>query len=358
MDSVEKNRISKKKSSNNRAKKVFMFILKATLAVGIIVWMIHNNYDAFIKQLEKFNFIWLIPAIICYFIHILAGSWRWHILTKVIGINVPWKDAFFMNYKALFWTLIIPGGAIGGDLAKIGILSSHTPKGCKVEGAFTILMDRITGMFGLFSTALVVTAIAYPTLTKLPDGIMKIAIFAVILSSISGLAAGIAIFCHRQLEKIKPIGYLMKQADHYSHGTLSRMTAATDLYRNAWKTLIIAVLVSIIFIHLNLVLAVYFITQGLGITTLTPLMLTAAVIVGNIAGLIPLSIAGIGIRDSFIKAVLNGSNVSDGSATAIPILYSAMIIMCNMVGGLFVIFHAGQPIDSKLLTKGSRTSDH
>ncbi len=358
MATVENCSNGKKQSRVKRGMKNFMFILKVTLAVGIIAWMIHSNYNAFIKQLENFNFIWLIPAIICYFIHIIAGSWRWHILTKVIGINVPLKDAFFMTFKSLFWTLIIPGGAIGGDLAKIGILSTHTPKGCKVEGTFTILMDRITGMFGLFSTALVITAIAYPMLAELPDGIMKIAIFAVILSSVSGLAAGIAIFCHRQLEKIKPIGYLMKQADHYSHGTLSRMTAATDLYRDAWKTLTVAVLVSIIFIHLNLVLAVYFITQGLGITTLTPLMLTAAVIIGNIAGLIPLSIAGIGIRDSFIKAVLNGSNVSDGSATAIPILYSAMIIMCNMIGGIFVVFHVGQPIDSKLLTKESPTSDH
>lgn len=351
MQSVEKNINHEAKSHSKRGMKVFMFILKAALAVAIIFWMIYSNYGAFIKQLEKFNFIWLIPAVICYFIHILAGSWRWHILTKVIGINVPWKDAFIMTFKALFWTLIIPGGAIGGDLAKVGILSAHTPKGCKVEGAFTVLMDRITGMIGLFSIAIVVTAIAYPTLAKMPDGIMKIAIFAVILSSVSGLVAGIAIFCHRQLEKIKPLGYLMKQADHYSHGALSRMTAATDLYRDAWKTLSVAVLVSIIFIHLNLVLAVYFITLGLGITSLTPLMLTAAVIIGNIAGLIPLSIAGIGIRDSFMKAVLTGSSVSDGSATAIPILYSAMIIMCNMVGSIFVIFHAGRPIDSKLLTK-------
>jgi len=351
MESIGKNSASAKPTASERVKKAVMFILKAAIAIGIISWMIHNNYEAFIQQLEKFNFIWLIPAVICYFIHIIAGSWRWHILTKVIGINVPWKDAFFMTFKSLFWTLIIPGGAIGGDLAKVGILASHTPKGCKVEGAFTILMDRITGMFGLFSSAIIITALTYPTLAKLPDGIMKIAIFAVILSSLSGLLAGLAIFAHRQLEKIKPIGYLMKQADHYSHGTLSRMTAATDLYRDAWKTLAVAVIVSIIFIHLNLVLAVYFITQGLGITTLTPLMLTAAVIIGNIAGLIPLSIAGIGIRDSFIKAVLNGSNVSDGSATAIPILYSAMIIMCNMVGGILVVFHVGRAIDSKLLTK-------
>jgi len=351
MESAENSTVPEKKKSVNRVKKVSMFVLKATLAIGIIVWMINSNYDAFIKQLEKFNFIWILPAILCYLIHILVGSWRWHLLTKVIGINVPLKDAFIMTYKSLFWSLIIPGGAIGGDLAKVGILSAHTPKGCKVEGAFTILMDRIVGMLGLFSTAIVITALAFPTLSKLPDGIMKIAIFAVIFSSISGLAAGGAIFCHRLLEKIKPIGYLMKKADHFSHGALSRMTAATDLYRNAWKTLLFSVLISIIFIHLNLVLVVYFITLGLGITTLTPLMLAASVIIGNIAGLIPLSISGLGIRDSFIRAVLNGSNVSEGSATAIPIIYSAMIIMCNMVGGLFVIFHVGRPIESELLTK-------
>lgn len=351
MELVEPNIVPDNQSKVKPAKNTYMFILKAGLAIGIIVWMISSNYRSFIQQLAKFDFIWLIPAVLCYFIHILTGSLRWHLLTKVIGINVPFKDAFIMTYKSLFWSLIIPGGAIGGDLAKVGILAAHTPKGCKVEGAFTILMDRIVGMLALFSTAIVVTLLAYPTLAKFPDGVMKIAIFAVILSSIGGLVAGIAIFCHRLFEKIKPIGFLMQKTDHYSHGALTRMTAATDLYRNAWKTLLFSVIISIIFIHLNLVLAVYFITLGLGITTLTPLMLTTAVIIGNIAGLIPLSISGLGIRDSFIKAVLNGSNVDAGVATAIPIIYSAMIIMCNLVGSLFVIFHVGRPIKSELLTR-------
>lgn len=331
----------KAETPGSRIKKIAWFVFKIVLAVGIMTWLIASNFHKFAEKLESFNFLWLIPTAICYFVHMLVGSWRWFTLTKVLGIDITLKDAFFLTMKAYFFSLVIPGGAIGGDIAKVGFLSAHTPKGQKIEGAFTILIDRITGMIALFSTAIVVTAIAFPMLLKMPGGVMKVAVYVVIFSSFCGLAAGFAIFFHRYLEKIRFIGFLMRKADEYTHGVVSRMTKATDMYSSAWRTLLVAVLVSIVFVHLNLVLAVYFVTKGLGVTGLPLITLTESVIVGNIAGLLP-SLAGLGIRDSFIKTMLTSAGLSVGTATAIPIIYSAVMVVMNMSGGFFFIFSSGK----------------
>ena len=59
---------------------------------------------------------------------------------------------------------MIPGGAIGGDVVKMGVLSKRTSPGAKMEGAFTILIDRIVAMIALFALALLLLVPAVPVL--------------------------------------------------------------------------------------------------------------------------------------------------------------------------------------------------
>lgn len=328
----------KKKS---KIKAFLSFMLKTGLAVAIIWWLIYKHHDKFIENLSNINFWWLLPAVLAYAFHMFVGSWRWYKLALVIGIEISFIEAIALTMKGFFFSLVIPGGAIGGDIAKIGFLNKHTAKGAKAEGAFSILMDRMTGMAAMFSLAIVVIIFSIPTLMKvqleiieLNDTIRILGILGLITMCLMGLGAMTCLFFHHTFRKIKPVGWIMDLGDKYGHGIVSRFTKVLDTYRASWKLIAQMCLVSVIFIHLNIVFVIYLIMKSLGMSGINPLDVISAVTIGNVAGLLP-SNSGLGLRDVTINVILNAADIPNGAT--IPIIFSAILISCHLCAGLFFI---------------------
>lgn len=332
-----------------KLKKTFWFLVKIALAGGIVAVLVGRDTSAIEKGFETFDYVWLIPAALLYFGHMVICALRWHSLTKVLNIDLSRTEALSLTMQAYFFSLVVPGGAIGGDLVKIGVLSSRAKEGTKVEGAFTILMDRIVGMIALFALAIAITIPAIPTLMKisipdipLTDAMKTLCIAGLFSLCFAGLAASAAIFFHRQLEMIPPIGFLMRKADGWTHGMVTRMTTATDVYRAHWQVPFRAVLVSIPFVHLMTVAVFFCLAMGLKADGATFLTLVAAVTIGNIVGLIPIFPSGIGGRDVAVITILVAGGMLAGEAKTAQLLYTALMIGCNLLAGLFFIIDPGR----------------
>ncbi len=350
-----------KKSVSHYGKKIFWFCFRIALAVGIIYFLVHGEAGKILHDLKKFDYRWLLPAFFFYYIHFMFGAWRWYKLTTVLNINISLRDAIFLSMKAFFFSLVIPGGAIGGDLAKIGFLAAQAQKGTKVEGAFTVLMDRIVGMVSLFALTIVVVLISIPLLMQVeadqlydmlglqhsPDVIRTFkycAIAGLILMCLAGICACAIMFMHRFVRKLPLVDPIWKWCDTHSHGSVSRMTSAIDLYRDKLGLLANLILTSTIFIHLNLVLIVYCITRGLGVTV-KPLALLCSVTLGNIAGLLPFTPSGIGFRDYTIIKVLEVGGAPMDAAKSAALLFTALIIVANISAGIFYILDMKKKVE-------------
>ena len=325
----------------NRIKTFLLFVLKTGLAVAIIWWLISKHYDTIVKNLANINFWWLLPAVLAFILHMFVCSWRWYKLALVLNIEISFTEAIALTMKGYFFSLVIPGGAIGGDIAKVGFLNKHTAKGAKAEGVFSILMDRMTGMTAMFSLALVVILLSIPILMKvelkiieLTDTVRVLGILALIAMCLAGLGAMTCLFFHEFFEKIKPIGWIMNLGDKYGHGIVTRFTKVIDTYRKSWKLVMEMCLVSVIFVHLNIVFVIYLIMKSLGMSNINPLNVISAVTIGNVAGLLP-SNSGLGLRDVTINIILDAAGIPNGAT--IPIIFSAILISCFLLAGLFFI---------------------
>jgi uncharacterized membrane protein YbhN (UPF0104 family) len=333
-------------NKRSKIKAVLSFVLKTGLAVAIIWWLISKNYDTFVKNLSNINFWWLLPATLAYISHMIVCSWRWYKLALLIGIEITFIDAVSLTMKGYFFSLVIPGGAIGGDIAKIGFLNQHTKEGAKAEGAFSILMDRMTGMAGMFSLAMVVILLSIPLLMRvqleiieLNDTIRILGILGLLLVCVSGIGAMTCLFFHRAFRKIRFVGWIMDLGDKYGRGIVSRFTKVIDTYRNSWKVIFQMILVSMVFVHLNIVFVIYLIMKSLGMSNVNPLDVITAVIVGNVAGMLP-SNSGLGLRDVTINVILNAAGIPNGAT--IPIIFSAILVSCGLCAGIFFIFNFGK----------------
>ncbi len=350
-------------NSMAKLKKFFWFFIKLAIAGGIVGYLVARNPAEIAESFRAFDYKWLAPALLFYAFHILVCAWRWLKLTRLLGVDLSRFEALSLTMQGNFFSLVIPGGAIGGDVVKMGVLSKRAQAGNKMEGAFTILMDRIIGMIALFSLALLLLIPGYSLLMKidlpqltLTDTMRQLGILTLACLCLAGLGASCVIFFHCWVRKIPPFGALMSWGDKISHGMVSRLTAATDTYAKKWRELSILTLFSIFFVHLMTAVAYGCLMAGLGLQV-PVLTLVTAVTIGNIAGLIPLFPGGIGGRDVATITILVAGGVAAGDAKTAQLLYTGTVLLFNLAGGLFFLLDPGRRQTEEIL-KQEMEADH
>ena len=328
----------------NTITEIIKFFLKFGIAAAVIGYLIYSKQAELKKSFMSFNYLWLLPAMFFYGAHMVVCAWRWGRLAKVLNVYLSPFETLSLTMQGYFFSLVIPGGAIGGDVVKMAVVSKRSSGGTKVEGAFTVLMDRIVGMIALFALALALLYPASGLLMKLDIPGMEnnfVIIVLIALLCLAGLGASCVIFFHRLWEKIPFVKSLISWGDRCANGFISRLTAATDTYSGNWRELLRLTVVSIFFVHLMTVIPMLFLLKGAGVEY-SSFNVVVALTIGNIVGLIPLFPGGLGGRDIAVIAILTAGGINGASADAVQLLYSAIIIFFNMLGGLFFVFDPGR----------------
>ena len=119
------------------------------------------------------------------------------------------------------------------------------------------------------------------------------------------------------------------------------MTGATDIYRKYWKQLLLMVFLTTFFVHLMAVVPFLILFTGLGIKV-SLFTVVLAVVIGNIAGLVPLFPGGVGIRDLVTVTILSAGAVAAGDAKTVQLLSTALMLILYLAGGIFFIFDPGR----------------
>ena len=116
-------------------------ILVTASIVAILVYSSkkHGSFDG--VDLSGLNWAWLAAAFLLYLVHLFVNAWRWRLLLAYREIPCSLLSAFSLTTQSFFFSLVMPGGAIGGDVIRAGFLAYRVPKGQKFDGVFTILMD-------------------------------------------------------------------------------------------------------------------------------------------------------------------------------------------------------------------------
>ncbi len=327
---------------------VIFFVLKILLAGGIVYFLVRQQRDAVLACLKHFNCIYLVPAAVLYFGHMLVCSYRWRALAGVLGVRLSVMEAVSLTMQGYFFSLVMPS-AIGGDLVKIGVLSARSAPGTKVEGAFSILMDRIVGMIAMFLLLLAVTAPAIPILLKvevpglpLSRGMKWFGIGLIYLCTLSGLGASVAIFFHRLFRKVPFFNWCMDLGDRLTKGMVTRVTDAADVYCSRPKTLLNCIWTSIPLVHILVAAVFWVLVLGCGASGATVLSILAAVTIGNLIGMIPIFPAGIGGRDLVVIVILAAGGMDSGDAKTAQLLYTALMIFANLAAGIFFLLDPGR----------------
>lgn len=284
-----------------------MWIAKIAVSVGLSIWlgsrmMEREGFEALIERVERVDGGWIAVAIALHFAAVLIGVVRWRLLLRASAIELPFSFLTRSYLIGRFVGAFTPStaGLDGWRLWEVGRAS-----GSMGGSAAAILVEKLVG---LISMALV-CALLLPF-----GGAALIGESALVLALALALGATIALSIlgrPKLLEKIAARSPLMRARAMKiaaSVGT-SRLGAARIGRAIALGVVSHAAISSVFYATAR--------ALGLDVDTLTLLSVGNAI---TIAVLIPISVGGVGVRESVAVVLLAGAGVVSTEAVLVALL--------------------------------------
>lgn len=269
-------------------------------------------------------------------------SFRWARLAEIAGHPVRMGTAWSIYFSGMFFNTCLPT-SIGGDVIRMVGLARHTQS--KTRALASVFMDRNVGMaalltLGLASALLAPTTIQI-TISSLSQSPIVIPLWPVfLLLALGYVLANMVLFGGRLYAVVD--GLVLRRMPGRFHGKIDKLHAALQSYRKPLPEYIWAFLLSLVYQASEAAL-VWVIARGMGID-LPFWVFGAMVLFQAVAGLLPITINNIGVREGIFCAVLLGQpalylegmneETIKASALALSMAYLGVVMVSGLVGGI------------------------
>ena len=311
-------------------KKTLLTVLQVAVTIGLLWWVFHDpdKRAQMAEALRQANWNWLWLGVVVFFGCTILATVRWKILLQVQGIEMGWVRTWQLFMIGMFFNLFMLGST-GGDVVKM-FLTMREARDNKAAALLSVFMDRVIGMMALILISL---GFLYFRYDKLSDS----AASATLLTTLLWLLAGAVVVI---------VGMFVGSAFGWVHylpqwtplrGRIVEVSAACHVYAKGWRQTIWAFLVSfplfaVFFITFYCAARAY--TDVLGLVDVFSVLPIVAVITA-----IPISVSGIGLRESLFVSLLAPFGVGAAVATLISVSGFLINTVGSLAGGLVFLFY-------------------
>ena len=312
-------------------KKVLVSVFQLSVTVAVLYWVYHdpNRRAQMVEALRNAEYRWVFMAMLAYLVVEAAAAFRWHVLLKVQNIHLSVPRLLSLFFIGLFYNQFLPGGT-GGDIIKSYYLLKETP-GKKAGALLAVVFDRFIGLVALVAVTATLITLRYDFLAQKPETRNLLWLLLALLSaSVAFLGATFVISGFRL--------FRFFHAHFPGRDKLIEIFAAYHLYARHWRATLVAFGASII-AHLATFTAFLFAAYALGVRV--PLINFFAIMpVERTISALPISFAGIGLREKVLQIMLNGlCGVPEAKAILIGSLSFVIILISCLPGALIYLFY-------------------
>lgn len=300
-------------------------ILKAVISAGLLIFLITQvKWEAFLTALSSVSVIYLLYPLVAYYINVALSVYKWQSLLKFFGIQDYFFKLFRVYMIGAYYNNFLPT-TIGGDGYRfIKMRSMHNGKSGVIFSS--ILLERGFGYLVLVLLNLVLAAwfwgrIAATTWLV----ILEIALAAGVV-----LAGLVWIFRHRLAAWL--VNWKSARSRFWTRTVdrLVRLLGLIELRDPA--TLVISFLTSLLFVLIGgLWLAVYYWSVGASVDWLYALYVSTVV---NIAGVIPLTLNGLGFVELLQVQLMGLVGIPIETVLVVALMSRVMLILLSLPGGV------------------------
>lgn len=293
-------------------------LLKIGISLALMSWLFFSTgIENTLKELSEAN-LWYIPLSVAIYVGAqIFSAYRWQALAKALDFKLSIREFFDYYMLGMYFNLFLPS-AIGGDVSKVFYLAKATDRK-KRDAGITVLADRGTGLVALcILTAIICLS---PVANPFPNSLR----YTLIGLPVLGFTV---LFALRLVSKEKIAAFVER------YPKLGILTSAWVYWHDSallTKTVLVSMLchASMILIHVLICMAL-----GINVPVLYLILVYGVV---SLAGVIPISFNGIGLREGAYKILLTREGVPDHTALAFGLYWFIISTVTSLVGGLILI---------------------
>jgi hypothetical protein len=304
-------------------RKALALIIKAAVS-GLLLYFALAAVDiGTVKaRLGRIDAAWVALGLLVLVVQTVVIAVRWQRIVIRCGASLQVGRAFRISMIAGFFNQTLPS-SVGGDAIRIWLLAKHSDWR---TAAYSVLLDRVIGVVAL--ACLVVVCLPW-TLALISNPVGR---GALLLIGFGAIAAGLVFIALgwerlRILQRWSPTRHLAAVAG-----------VATALLR-APRAFVPIFALSII-IHLLTALAAWCAARSVGATNLSLLYSLFLVPPVVLVTVVPISIAGWGVRESAMIAAFGYAGLAQSDGLIVSLLFGAGYLVLGIAGGLLWIVTA------------------
>jgi glycosyltransferase 2 family protein len=289
---------------------------KIVVSLGLFGFLLYStDTEALRKQLVAVRFDFLAAAFAGYLLSQVLSAYKWQVLARPLGFLQPFRPFVVYYFVGGYLNLFAPSIVVG-DIGRGLLLAADG--GNTGAALYSVVVDRLSGVVMLVWVSATGFLLFGPTI--LPPT----------------LCYGVAALAFASLLMWWTLPYIL-QFPFANQPFIGRIVKKLIVpYRGNTTTLGYACVISYVFHWFQLSLQVLLVYALNLPVPLWYLMLFIPLV--HILSALPLSFAGLGVREGGYVAFLALVGVGKDQALAFGLLWSALVLGSGLVGGLVLLF--------------------
>jgi len=292
-------------------------IIKLLITIAIFYFLFRNiDFVEFSKIIFNSHGGWILVALLMQLTSTYLAAYRWFKISQLLVFKE--KLSFYVQsyFKGTFFNQVLPS-SIGGDAVRIIDLTRKEYD--KKDAFYVVFVDRVVGLVGLLVLNLLATLLFFGAF----DEKFSFLIIFIALGGITGFALLFQLHRLTFLADIKFLNLFVRLANRLNSLYASRLLLL--------KHISISVVV-----HFFSVLTMYGLSLALGLDLSFQTLLIAVPPVFLLT-IVPISLAGWGVREGAMIGILMLVGADQTKVLAMSILYGLLLIASAIPGSYFWI---------------------
>ncbi len=295
---------------------MWRYLIKLAIS-GLLVWLLVRNRDLgeLLREILAVEPLALAVATACLFVMLLPQALRWSIVLRAMSHPTGWRTTLPITMVGLFFSQTLPS-SIGGDGMRMWELRrSGLPLSAAIS---SVIVDRAAGLLGI---CVLVTATMPVLFNLIPDPAVKSGVALLVITGYSGTV--VALLFDALPERLRRLPVLRQ---------FSSLSASLRAVMLSPSPAIGAVGISVIY-QLGLVAVIFTLARGIHVPV-SPAACLVLVPIANLSALLPISIAGWGVREGAFVVGFGLIGIPSTDAIALSVLSGLLSMLVGLSGGV------------------------
>lgn len=313
-------------------RKLVLLSIKILLSAALLYFALSKvDFAALWSRLNAHSIKWLVLATAVLFVQLCIAAVRWREISKYCNAPLTMPRAIRFAMIGAFFNQTLPS-SIGGDAVRL-VLVSRAGAGWRAA-AYSVFVDRAVGLIALA----VIVVLSLPWSYELIDSVHGRT--TLIIIDMLALGAGLGFLA------LSKITWKRLRAWRPAHHLVACSSIANRMLFSRESGLWVVVLSMVV--HVLTVVTVWCVAQSIS-TPVSFLNLFLLILPVVLISLLPISIAGWGLRETAMMVAFGYAGLSQSAGVNISLLFGAVTFLLGIFGGPLWIGSPDRRLDRHVL---------